>query len=101
MFEWSEQQKMIREAVRQFVEKEVAPLRDELEFGDTPPYDVLRKMVQTFGLDQMATERFRRSLEREKAAARGEEVPGDREPGGLVSGDMAGMAMIPVVELSR
>ncbi|HET7655090.1 MAG TPA: acyl-CoA dehydrogenase family protein, partial [Acidimicrobiales bacterium] len=31
MFEWSEEQLMIRDAVRQFVEKEIAPRRDELE----------------------------------------------------------------------
>lgn len=101
MFEWSEQQKLIREAVRQFVDKEVAPLREELEHGDTPPYDVLRKMVKTFGLDQMATERFQRSLEREKAAARGEEAPEKKESDSLMSGEMAGMAMLPVIELSR
>ena len=51
MFEWSEEQKMIRDAVRQFVEKEIAPHVDELEHGDTPPYDVLRKMFATFGMD--------------------------------------------------
>ena len=44
MIQWTEEQLMVRDAVRQFVEAEIAPRRDELEFGDTPPYDVLRKL---------------------------------------------------------
>ena len=58
MFEWSEEQRMIRDAVRQFVEAEIAPRREEFEFGDTPPYEVLRKLYRTFGLDAMARDRF-------------------------------------------
>ncbi|MBV8385380.1 MAG: acyl-CoA dehydrogenase family protein, partial [Acidimicrobiia bacterium] len=54
MYEWTEEQRMIRDAVRQFVESEIAPRREEFEFGDTPPYDVLRKLYKTFGLDVMA-----------------------------------------------
>src|SRR5947199_8924589 len=64
MFEWTEEQRMIRDAVRQFVESEIAPRRDEFEFGDTPPYDVLRKLYKTFGLDVMAREQFKRRLDR-------------------------------------
>ena len=56
MFQWSEEQQMIRTAVRQFVEAEVAPLREELEHGDLPPYGVLRKLFATFGMDAMARE---------------------------------------------
>src|SRR5436189_3448838 len=63
VFEWSEEQRMIRGAVRQFVEAEIAPRRDEFEFGDTPPYEVLRKLYRTFGLDVMARDRFKRRLE--------------------------------------
>ena len=44
MIDWTEEQLMVRDAVRQFVEAEVAPLREDLEFGDTPPYEVLRKL---------------------------------------------------------
>ena len=59
MFEWSEEQLMIRDAVRQFVEAEIAPEREELEHGDLPPYDILRKLFATFGMDAMARERFK------------------------------------------
>ena len=66
MFEWSEEQLMIRDAVRQFVEAEIAPKREELEHGDLPPYDILRKLFSTFGMDAMARERFKQQIEREK-----------------------------------
>ena len=69
MFEWSEEQLMIRDAVRQFVQAEIAPKREELEHGDLPPYDILRKLFATFGMDAMARERFKAQIEREKRVA--------------------------------
>ena len=44
MYQWSDEHQMMRDAVRRFVEKEIVPNIEELEHGDTPPYDVLRKM---------------------------------------------------------
>src|SRR5690349_9106863 len=69
MFEWSEEHAMVRDAVRQFVDNEIRPRREELEFGDGAPYDVLRKMFQTFGLDTLAREQFKKRIERERTAA--------------------------------
>ena len=40
---------------------------EELEHGDLPPYDILRKLMQTFGLDEMARQRFAKQIEREKS----------------------------------
>ncbi|HAS11022.1 MAG TPA: acyl-CoA dehydrogenase [Acidimicrobiaceae bacterium] len=101
MIQWTEEQQMVRDAVRQFVEAEVAPRRDELEFGDTPPYDVLRKLYSTFGMDTMARERFKRQIEFEKsveeAIAKGEEPPTKESSGG---GD-GSITMIPIIELCR
>src|SRR5688500_5363562 len=98
MFEWSEEHKMIRDAIRQFVDKEIKPNLEELEHGDLPPYDILRKMFRTFGMDAMARDSFKRRIEREKAIAAGEEVD-DRSGGG---GDGAGgMTIIPIIELCR
>ena len=54
MIEWSDEHLMIRDAVRSFIEAEIKPNLEELEHGDTPPYDVLRKLYQTFGIDAMA-----------------------------------------------
>ena len=88
MYEWSDEQLMVRDAVRQFVEKpRSCPRVEELEHGDLPPYDILRKLFATFGMDAMARERFKRQIEREKAVAeamaKGETPPsGDREGGG-------------------
>jgi alkylation response protein AidB-like acyl-CoA dehydrogenase len=100
MFEWSEEQQMIRTAVRQFIDAEVVPKRDELEHGDLPPYDILRKLFATFGMDAMARESFKRRIEAEKA---GEKRPprNDDGEGGGGGGAGAGMTMIPIIELCR
>jgi alkylation response protein AidB-like acyl-CoA dehydrogenase len=107
MIEWSEQHLMIRDAMRRFVEAEIKPRLEELEHGDTPPYDVLRKMMRTFGLDEMARLRFAKRIAREKAVeaahARGEDVPPEpaREPDGETDGGGVGMQIIPIIELCR
>ncbi len=96
MIEWSEQHQMIRDMVRRFVEAEIKPRLTEFEHGDVPPYDVLRKMMAAFGIDEMARQRFQRQLEREKAAARGE------APAKTVrerTAEDIGMQLIPVIEL--
>ena len=58
MFEWSDEHQMIRDAVRRFVDDEIRPHVDELEHGDLPPYDILRKLFATFGMDAMAREQL-------------------------------------------
>jgi alkylation response protein AidB-like acyl-CoA dehydrogenase len=97
MFEWSEEQRMIRDAVRQFVEKEIKPHVEDLEHGDLPPYDILRKLFATFGMDSMARESFKRRIERERAIEAGEQVEAAERSGG----DGGGMAMIPIIEICR
>jgi acyl-CoA dehydrogenase len=99
MFEWSEEQKMIRDAVRQFVEKEIKPHVEELEHGDMPPYDILRKLFATFGMDAMARESFKRRIEREKAIEAGEKV--EERPAREGGGDGGGMTLIPIIEICR
>ena len=88
MFEWSDEQLAIRDAVRRFVAEEIAPRVDELEHGTEPPYEVLRKLYATFGLDQLARESFRRSIDDSSV----------KEPS---AGTPAAMTLIPVVELCR
>src|SRR5438445_6343366 len=97
MFEWSDEQKMIRDAVRQFIEAEIVPKRDELEHGDLAPYDILRKLFATFGMDAMARKSCKRRREAEKAGETRERV-GD---GGGRDATAAAMAMIPIIELCR
>ena len=101
MYEWSEEQLMIRDAVRQFVQAEIAPKREELEHGDLPPYDILRKLFATFGMDAMARDRFKAQIEREKRVAAGEEeapAPGARRAGDASS---IAMTMLPIIEICR
>ena len=105
MIEWSEQHEMIRDAVRKFIEAEIVPNLEELEHGDMPPYEVLRKMFSTFGMDEMARARFRHQLERKKAQERGEAVEEPKKAAvddeGTSRADAAAMQMIPIIELCR
>jgi hypothetical protein len=102
MYEWSEEQLMIRDAVRQFVEAEIAPKREELEHGDLPPYDILRKLFSTFGMDAMARERFKAQIEREKRVAAGEEQPAPKgQPRGAGDPNAIAMTMLPIIEICR
>jgi alkylation response protein AidB-like acyl-CoA dehydrogenase len=106
MYEWSDEQKMMREAVRQFIEAEIVPNIDEFEHGDTPPYDVLRKMFSTFGLDSMAREGFKGRIAKEKAAAAGERESASSSDGDdedVMMGSRAGasLQMLPIIELCR
>jgi acyl-CoA dehydrogenase len=99
MIEWSEQHLMLRDAVRRFVEDEIKPRVEELEHGDTPPYDVLRKMFKTFGIDQINLARYQRRLAKKKIGAAESEPEEDGERAG--SGDGAAMQLIPIIEICR
>ena len=76
MFEWSDEQLAIRDAVRRFVDEEVKPNVEELEHGDTPPYDVIRKLYATFGLDVAARESAKKAIERKASGAAAPERSG-------------------------
>jgi alkylation response protein AidB-like acyl-CoA dehydrogenase len=95
MFEWSDEQLMVRDAIRQFVEKEIKPNLEELEHGDTPPYDVLRKLYRTFGMDAMARSQFESRM---KGGERPKADDGDGAGGG---GSGAAFTIIPIIELCR
>src|ERR1700733_15303786 len=99
MIEWSETQLSIRDAMRRFIEAEVKPRLQGMEHGDDPPYDVLRKLVATFGIADMARARFDADIERAQAgkAAR-QEGRGRPSP---QAGEMMAMQMIPIIELCR
>ncbi len=82
MFEWSDEQLMVREAVRRFVEAEVVPNIESLEHGDMAPYDIIRKLYATFGMDQLARDRFKKQLERKVSGAGGRVRAGTGRPAG-------------------
>jgi alkylation response protein AidB-like acyl-CoA dehydrogenase len=103
MYEWTEEQEMVRGAVRQFIDKEIRPNIEEFEHGDTPPYDVLRKLFREFGMDSMARDRFAKQIafEKEVAAAieRGETPPERTKKEG--DGGSSSLTLIPIIELCR
>ena len=93
MFEWSEELLMVRDAVRTFVDTEIRPHREELDHGDLPPYDLLRKLYKTFGMDQMAADSFDKRIAAEEGPA--QEAKPEREGGG------GGFTMLPIIELCK
>ena len=74
VFEWSEEQLMVRDAVRRFIEAEVVPNIDALEYGDMAPYEIIRKLYATFGMDQLARDRFKAQLSRKVADGTGQDA---------------------------
>ena len=108
MYEWSDEHTMIRDAVRDFVEKEVRPRREELEFGDTPPYDVIRKLYKTFGMDEMARASFARRIAKDHAEQESlKERRASQPPAASADaserdqGASAGFMLLPIIELCR
>ena len=109
MIEWSDTDLMVRDAVRQFVDKEIRPHLDELETGAMSPYPVARKLFSQFGLDVMAAEAVKKMLDRERAKLDG--VPqtqaGDEEDdksddaGGFGGGAQGSMVAVLVSEIAR
>ncbi|AJD46778.1 acyl-CoA dehydrogenase [Isoalcanivorax pacificus W11-5] len=97
VIEWNEQQQMIQKMVRDFVEKEVVPHLDDIEYNGVPPYDILRKMIRTFGMDVLATQQFNKQIAREKAG----EVTDKKAPNPEAAAEQAAMRMIPIIELCR
>jgi acyl-CoA dehydrogenase len=101
MYEWSDEHKMIRDAVRAFVEAEVRPKREELEFGEgeTPTYDVIRKLYSTFGMDAMARDGFKKRMDAEASADTNDDKAVDQEE--RASGGQGGFMLLPIIELCR
>ncbi|WP_340684253.1 acyl-CoA dehydrogenase family protein [Amycolatopsis coloradensis] len=90
MIEWSETELLIRDAIREFVDKEIRPHLDALESGELPPYDIIRKMFASFGIDALARESVSKLLSKERGSG----------GGGLAFGGQEAMALIAVSELA-
>jgi len=90
--------------IRDFVEKEIVPHIDDLEYNGVPPYDILRKLFKTFGMDELAGAQFDRQIAREEAGESGKPREEKANDGGAVSDealDAAAMTMLPTIEISR
>jgi alkylation response protein AidB-like acyl-CoA dehydrogenase len=96
MIEWSDNDLMIRDAVRAFIDKEVRPNIDALESGEMLPYPIARKLFSQFGIDAMAAEATKKMLDRQRAGGSGSTTSGSL--GSL--GEQASMAAIVIAELA-
>ena len=100
MLEWSDVDVAVRDAVREFVEKEVRPHVDALESGEMEPYPIIRKLFATFGIADMARDSLNKRLARLRDGGQSSEKPSS---GGMFGGDgaSAGMGFVVVSELCR
>lgn len=100
MLEWSDVDIAVRDAVREFVDKEIRPNIDALESGDMEPYPIVRKLFSAFGIDAMARESLERRLSRLRDGAPAKE---SKPSGGMFGGgpDQAGMGFVLISELCR
>jgi alkylation response protein AidB-like acyl-CoA dehydrogenase len=101
MIEWNEQHQMIREAMQRFVAEEIVPNVEALEHGDMPPYDIVRKLYSSFGMDEMARSRFEKTIEKARKLEAGEITKEEARKGGGGGGDGAGLQLIPIIELCK
>ena len=105
MIEWSDTDLMVRDAVRQFIDKEIRPHLDELETGALSPYPIARKLFSQFGLDVMAAESVKKMLGRERARQEGTLAESDDEKddgaGGFGTGAQGSMVAVLVSEIAR
>src|SRR6201997_4760753 len=108
MIEWSDTDLMVRDSVRQFVDKEIRPHLDELETGAMSPYPIARKLFSQFGLDVMAAESIKKMLDRERAKLERKQSERDQKPdeksdeaGGFGGGAQGSMVAVLVSEIAR
>src|ERR1700687_4977655 len=100
MIEWSDVDFAVRDAVREFVDKEIRPHVDALESGEMEPYPIIRQLFATLGIDAMALESLEKRLARMREGA---QQSTKRASGGMFGGDgsSAGMGFVVVSELCR
>jgi alkylation response protein AidB-like acyl-CoA dehydrogenase len=100
MLEWSDVDLAVRDAVREFVEKEVRPHVDALESGEMEPYPIIRKLFATFGIADIARDSLNKRLARLRDGGQSSEKPSSS---GMFGGDgaSAGMGFVVVSELCR
>ncbi|ONM50574.1 acyl-CoA dehydrogenase family protein [Nocardia donostiensis] len=97
MYQWSDEDLMFRDALRAFIDKELKPHVDQLESGKLPPFDIIRKLYATFGLDEMAREGLAKSLAREEAgetsSKSGGGFSGVGSMGVILNSELAGVSL--------
>ncbi len=102
MYEFNEEQKMIRQMVRRWTTEKLEPKVDAIEAGE-PPYELMRDFIKTFGIAEMVKSSFK-AME-EKRATQSDAAGTDAKPpkgaSGMLSGTDPAMSAILSAELSR
>ena len=106
MFRFSDEQLMVRQMVRKWVESKLRPANDALERNEILPYDLFRDFMKTFGIPDMVRGSFERLIARgeKKAAAAAvadAEDDGDGAGGSMLGGADPAMSAIMSIEMCR
>ncbi|MBV8789455.1 MAG: acyl-CoA/acyl-ACP dehydrogenase, partial [Mycobacterium sp.] len=101
MIEWSDTDLMVRDAVRQFIDREIRPNLDELETGALSPYPIVRKLFSQFGLDALAAESVKKMLDRERAKQNGTPAPDEQDEKSDGAGGLVGQGSMIAVLVSE
>jgi acyl-CoA dehydrogenase len=108
---WSDADIAIRDAVRDWIDKEIRPHLDLLETGELPPYDIIRKLFADFGIGAMASDGLEKMLAAERrrgeTRADGEDRPakgaggldGAESMGAIVLSELAGVSLGTVASI--
>jgi alkylation response protein AidB-like acyl-CoA dehydrogenase len=99
MLEWSDVDLAVRDAVREFVDKEIRPHVDALESGEMAPYPIIRNLFATFGIADMARESLSKRLARLRDGGGSSEKSSGG--GGMFGDGSGGMGFVVVSELCR
>jgi hypothetical protein len=94
MFQFTEEQEMIRKLVRRWTTSKLEPKVDALEAGE-PPYELMREFAKTFGIPDLARAAFAKIEAKAKDGG-----ANASSKGGLSAADPA-LAAIVSIELSR
>ncbi len=95
MIAWTEEQEAFKDVVRRFVDAEIVPNLEQLEHGDLPPYDTMRKLYDTFGMKEMMKARYERIIAKDSEGA------GSERKATTGGGDMMAMQCILISEICR
>jgi hypothetical protein len=102
MFEWSDTDLLMRDTIREFIDKEIRPHLDALETGEIAPYPIARKLFSEFGLDVLAAEAVKTMLDNERAKQGKQEQQTEKKSSGGFAGlgAQGSMAAVLVSELA-
>src|SRR6478609_3269087 len=102
MIEWSDVDLAVRDAVREFVDKEIRPHVDALESGEMEPYPIIRKLFAAFGIAEMARDSLNKRLAKLREGGSSSGRPEKAQSGGGMFGEgSGGMGFVVVSELCR